>query len=209
VGGNVSFYNESFGEAIYPTPVIGMLGLMEDVDDRVASAFKAEGDKVLLLGETRDELGGSELLKVLHDRVAGKPPAVDWDAEKALIRFLTKAARAHLLASAHDLSEGGLAVALAESCLQGDIGAEVELPEGLRRHVALFSESQARALVSVAPENLTALTEMADDIGVPVRVLGTVCGRELKVEGAFDLALEEMSNVYETALEKMIAGAHH
>jgi len=209
VGGNVSFYNESFGEAIYPTPVIGMLGLLEDVDDRVVSAFVREGDKVLLLGETRDELGGSELLKVLHDKVAGKPPAVDWDAEKALIGVLTRGAKAHLLSSAHDLSEGGLAVALAESCLQGDIGAEVELPGGLAPHVALFSESQARVLVSVAPENITALTEMADDCGVPVTVLGTTGGRTVKVEGAFDLSLEEASSVYESALEKMIAGAHH
>ena len=209
VGGNVSFYNESFGEAIYPTPVIWMLGLLEDVDDRVVSAFVREGDKVLLLWETRDELGGSELLKVLHDKVAGKPPAVDWDAEKALIGVLTRGAKAHLLSSAHDLSEGGLAVALAESCLQGDIGAEVELPGGLAPHVALFSESQARVLVSVAPENITALTEMADDCGVPVTVLGTTGGRTVKVEGAFDLSLEEASSVYESALEKMIAGAHH
>jgi phosphoribosylformylglycinamidine synthase II len=209
VGGNVSFYNESFGEAIYPTPVIGMLGLLEDVDDRVQSAFVEEGDKVILLGETRDELGGSEFLKVIHGKIAGKPPAIDWSAEKALIACLTGAAKGHLVSSAHDLSEGGLGVALAETCLQGGIGAVLELPEGLSPHVALFSESQARAVVSVAPENLAAFTEMADETGVPYRVLGTTGGAALEVQGVFELSLEEMKSVYETALEKMIAGAHH
>ena len=209
VGGNVSFYNESFGEAIYPTPVIGMLGLMEDVDDRVQSAFRSEGDKVVLLGETRDELGGSEYLKVLHGKVAGKPPAIDWDAERALVGLLTGAATQHLLASAHDLSEGGLAVALAESCLQGGIGAQVELEGTLQPHVELFSETQARALVSVTAENMPAFTRLADEKGVSLRVLGEVGGQLLDVDEAFEVELDEMKAVYDTALEKMIAGAHH
>ncbi|MBK5093154.1 MAG: phosphoribosylformylglycinamidine synthase subunit PurL, partial [Actinobacteria bacterium] len=113
VGGNVSFYNESFGEAIYPTPVIGMLGLLDDVDNRVGTAFVRGGDLVVLLGETKDELGGSEYLKVIHGRVAGPPPSIDWSAEKGLVECLTRAAGSGMLASAHDLSEGGLAVALA------------------------------------------------------------------------------------------------
>ena len=209
VGGNVSFYNESFGEAIFPTPVIGMLGLLEDVDDRMVSAFLSEGDKVLLLGDTADELGGSEYLKVIHDKIAGVSPAIDWPAEKALIECLTGAASAHLLISAHDLSEGGLAVALAESCLQGGIGAEVEIPGELAPVTALFSETQARALVSVAPDKLDAFTAMARQKGVPVHALGTVGGDSLSVEGAFVLPLEEMRDIYDNALEKMIAGAHH
>ena len=209
VGGNVSFYNESFGEAIYPTPVIGMLGLLEDVRDRVGSSFTGEGDHVVLLGETGDELGGSEYLKVMHDKVAGRPPAVDWVAEKALVKFLTRAASSHILSSAHDLSEGGLAVALAESCLQGDVGAGVKLPEGLPPHVAAFSESQARALVSAPDDKLAALEKIASEERVPVTVIGVTGGDRLEVEGAFSLALDEMRSTYEGSLEKMIEGAHH
>jgi phosphoribosylformylglycinamidine synthase len=207
VGGNVSFYNESFGEAIYPTPVIGMLGLLDDVNDRLTSGLASDGDRLLLLGETRDELGGSEYLKVIHGKVAGVPPTVDWDAEKALIRCLTRAAKGHLLASAHDLSEGGLAVALAESCLQGGIGAEVDLPAGLPTHSALFSESQGRAVVSVRPEVFDAFTALAAEEGVPVNVLGTAGGSSLTVKGSFELTLGEMREVYENALQRMIAGA--
>ena len=209
VGGNVSFYNESFGEAIYPTPVIGMLGLLDDVDNRVGSAFVREGDLVVLLGETKDELGGSEYLKVIHGRVAGPPPSIDWSAEKGLIECLTRAAGSGMLASAHDLSEGGLAVALAESCIQGGMGAGVKPAGDLPLHVLLFSESQSRALVSVQPAKLEALEEIAGGLGVPLEVIGRTGGGILEVEGAFSVSLEEIEGTYLNSLEKMIAGAHH
>jgi len=209
VGGNVSFYNESFGEAIYPTPVVGMLGLLDDVDDRVGSAFIREGDLVALLGETKDELGGSEYLKVIHGKVAGSPPSIDWDAEKGLIRCLTRAAEANLLSSAHDLSEGGLAVALSESVIQGGTGAGVKLAGDLPLHVLLFSESQSRALVSLEPGKLEALKEIAARLGVPLEVIGRTGGDNLEVEGAFSIPLEKMTDIYMNSLEKMIAGAHH
>ena len=209
VGGNVSFYNESFGEAIYPTPVVGMLGLLDDVDDRVGSAFVQEGDLVALLGETKDELGGSEYLKVIHGKVAGSPPSIDWDAEKGLIRCLTRAAESNLLSSAHDLSEGGLAVALSESSIQGGTGAGVKLAGDLPLHVLLFSESQSRALVSFQPEKLEALKEIAARLGVPLEVIGRTGGDNLEVEGALSIPLEKMTDVYVNSLEKMIAGAHH
>ena len=209
VGGNVSFYNESFGEAIYPTPVVGMLGLLDDVDDRVGSAFIREGDLVALLGETKDELGGSEYLKVIHGKVAGSPPSIDWDAEKGLIRCLTRAAEANLLSSAHDLSEGGLAVALSESAIQGGTGAGVKLAGDLPLHVLLFSESQSRALVSLEPGKLEALKEIAARLGVPLEVIGRTGGDNLEVEGALSIPLEKMTDVYMNSLEKMIAGAHH
>ena len=209
VGGNVSFYNESFGEAIYPTPVVGMLGLLDDVDDRVGSAFIREGDLVALLGETKDELGGSEYLKVIHGKVAGSPPSIDWDAEKGLIRCLARAAEANLLSSAHDLSEGGLAVALSESAIQGGTGAGVKLAGDLPLHVLLFSESQSRALVSLEPGKLEALKEIAARLGVPLEVIGRTGGDNLEVEGAFSIPLEKMKDVYMNSLEKMIAGAHH
>jgi phosphoribosylformylglycinamidine synthase len=209
VGGNVSFYNESFGEAIYPTPVVGMLGLLDDVDDRVGSAFVQEGDLVALLGETKDELGGSEYLKVIHGKVAGSPPSIDWDAEKGLIRCLTRAAESNLLSSAHDLSEGGLAVALSESSIQGGTGAGVKLAGDLPLHVLLFSESQSRALISFQPEKLEALKEIAARLGVPLEVIGRTGGDNLEVEGALSIPLEKMTDVYVNSLEKMIAGAHH
>jgi phosphoribosylformylglycinamidine synthase len=209
VGGNVSFYNESFGEAIYPTPVVGMLGLLEDVESRVASAFKREGDHVVLLGDTKGELGGSEYLKVIHDRIEGRPPSIDWGAERALQECLVRAASAGLLTSAHDLSEGGLAVALAESCLQGETGAHLELPGALPPHVALFSESQSRALVSVPAQSLADLEDIAAELDVPVHILGTTGGTSLEIKGILKLSLVEMSEIYDNALEKMIAGAHH
>ena len=209
VGGNVSFYNESFGEAIYPTPVVGMLGLLDDVDNRVGSAFIREGDLVVLLGETKDELGGSEYLKVIHDKVAGPPPSIDWVAEKGLIEALTLASESDLLSSAHDLSEGGLAVALAESCIQGGTGSSVKLAGDLPLHVLLFSESQSRALVSLEPEKLEALKEIAHKLGVPLEVIGRTGGDSLEVEGAFSISLEKVKDIYMNSLEKMIAGAHH
>jgi len=209
VGGNVSFYNESFGEAIYPTPVVGMLGLLDDVDNRVGSAFIREGDLVVLLGETKDELGGSEYLKVIHGKVAGPPPSIDWVAEKGLIEALTLASESDLLSSAHDLSEGGLAVALAESCIQGGTGSSVKLAGDLPLHVLLFSESQSRALVSLEPEKLEALKEISHKLGVPLEVIGRTGGDSLEVEGAFSISLEKVKDIYMNSLEKMIAGAHH
>jgi phosphoribosylformylglycinamidine synthase len=209
VGGNVSFYNESFGEAIYPTPVIGMLGLLDDVDRRVGSAFVRGGDLVVLLGETKNELGGSEYLKVIQGKVAGPPPSIDWAAEKGLIECLTHATKSGLLASAHDLSEGGLAVALAESSIQGGMGAGVKLAGDLPLHVLLFSESQSRALVSVQPAELEALEEITGELGVPLEVIGKTGGGSLEVEGAFSVSLEEIEDTYMNSLEKMIAGAHH
>jgi phosphoribosylformylglycinamidine synthase len=212
VGGNVSFYNESFGEAIYPTPVIGMLGLIGDLDFRVGSGFTAEDETIALLGRTFDELGGSEYLKVFHDKVAGKPPTLDWEAEKGLIDCLVQAAEAGLLSSAHDLSEGGLGVALAESCLLGGIGADVylgELAVDLPMHALLFSESQSRALVSLPRKKVVEFEELAKRNGVHFAAIGRTGGDTLKVKGALTIALAEMKDIYEGSLERMIAGAHH
>lgn len=209
VGGNVSFYNESFGEAIYPTPVVGMLGLLEDAAHRVPSGFSSGGDTVVLLGRTRDELGGSEYLRVIGGKVEGLPPAVDWESERALIQCLVRAASEGMLSSAHDLSEGGLAVALAEACILGGVGASVRLSGGLPDHVACFSESQGRAVVSVPEERLERLEEIASGLGLEYEAIGTTGGKSLVVEGVLELELEEMRGPYETSLEKMIAGANH
>jgi len=209
VGGNVGFYNESFGEAIFPTPVVGMLGLLEDADKHLEPAFANEGDTVVLLGETKDELGGSEYLKIFFRRVAGQCPSLDLDAEKSLVELLVRAVGEGLLSSAHDLSEGGLGVALAESCILGGIGATVKLQGDLQPHVETFSESQSRAIVSLAPEKVVALEAMAAELGVPLRVIGKTGGKNIVIEGWLDLPVEEVSGIYETSLERMVAGAHH
>jgi phosphoribosylformylglycinamidine synthase len=182
VGGNVSFYNETNGEAIFPTPIIGMVGLLDDVAHRCDSAFKAEGDAIVLFGDTLDELGGTEYLKVCHGRVAGRPPQVDLAREKSVIHLLLDLSSRGLLHSAHDLSEGGLAVALAECCIQGSIGAEVTLcADGLRPDALLFGESQGRVVVSVTPDSLQAVMAAARKHAVPAAAIGRVGGRVLRI----------------------------
>ena len=150
-GGNVSFYNESGDSAIDPTPVIGMLGLLEDHRLRVPSAFPTPGLAIYLLGETSAELGGSEFAEAVLGDIGGMPPALDLRKERALIDLLVAAAAETLLASAHDCGDGGLAVALAECAIGQGHGFAVSLPTDLPSHVALFSESASRAVVAVAP----------------------------------------------------------
>ena len=148
-GGNVSLYNQTGSTAIHPTPVIGVLGVHDDVRRRLRAGFAVEGAEVVLLGTTRDEFGGSAWAEVAHQHLGGRPPAVDLDAERRLAALVVAAASAGLLASAHDLSDGGLAIALAEACLHGGRGCAVVLPGD--SFTALFSESAGRALVSVVP----------------------------------------------------------
>lgn len=189
VSGNVSLYNEHSDGAIHPTPVIGMVGLIEDLAHITRQGFRADADAILLLGETFAELGGSELERVMLGSGAGRapappparPPHIDLAAEKRLQYAVTTAIRSGLVASAHDLSEGGLAVALAESCMSGGRGARVELASGLPAHTLLFSESQSRVLLSAAPEHEDALLALLADLGVPCRSIGTVHGSSLQV----------------------------
>ena len=176
-GGNVSLYNETDGAAIYPTPVIGVVGLLEDASKVLTAWFKEEGDAVYLLGETREDLGGSELLKVVHGRVAGRPPGLDLDAEKRLQALVLDAADTGLLRSAHDASDGGLAVALAECSFRGEtpgLGGRFDLPGSLRPDVLLFSETPSRMIVTTGDE--VHLRAAAHRHGVPCARLGTVGG---------------------------------
>jgi phosphoribosylformylglycinamidine synthase II len=177
VSGNVSLYNESPRGAIHPTPVIGMVGVVEDVAHVVRSAFRAAGDRIVLLGESRDELGGSMHLRASGAGLVGEPPAVDLAAERALQEALLRLAGAGLSRSAHDCSEGGLAVCLAESAVadrRAPLGVDVTLPGGVPDDAALFGESQGRAVVSCAPADLERVREIAASEGVPTAVLGTV-----------------------------------
>jgi phosphoribosylformylglycinamidine synthase len=142
-GGNVSFYNQTAEQAINPTPIVGVLGLIDDVTRRTPIAFATEGETLVLLGDTRAELGGSEWAWVAHHHLGGLPPQVDFAAEKQLGEILVAASRDGMLSAAHDLSDGGLAQALVESCLQGGMGARIVLPEDADPFVWLFSESAA------------------------------------------------------------------
>ncbi len=181
VSGNVSFYNETDGRAIPPTPTVGMVGLLEDVEKRVRMPFRGEGDLLALLGETRDELGGSEFLRVIRGRDEGPCPEVGLAAEKRLIDLLATLAEEGRLASAHDLSDGGLALALAECAMTGGLGVDVALASGVRPSAALFGETTARALISFGPDQEVAIRESAARLGVPILVIGGVGGDRLRI----------------------------
>ena len=188
-GGNVSFYNQTADTAIHPTPVVGVLGVIEDVTRRTPLA-PAAGQTLLLLGETRDELGGSEWAYHVHGHLGGRPPRVDLAAERALAGLLAAASEAGLLGAAHDVSDGGLAQTLVELALAGDAGVRVAL--GADPFVELYAESVARAVVAVRPEAVEAVVALAGEHGVPVRRIGTVEGDALVVEGQFEVPLPKL-----------------
>lgn len=182
IGGNVSLYNENAKGAIYPTPVVGMVGLVHDVDHITTQGFKNEGDVILLLGDTLAELGGSEFQAVVHGVTEGRPPQIDLDTEKRLLEGVLAAIQQGLVQSAHDLAEGGLAVALAESCISGKVGAKVQLESSLRPDVALFSETQSRILLSASPSQAAELEQLMISRGVPVANIGVVVGTRVEVQ---------------------------
>jgi phosphoribosylformylglycinamidine synthase subunit PurL len=182
VSGNVSFYNDTDGRAIPPTPTVGMVGLLEDVSKHVRVPFRRAGDLVALLGETRDELGASEFLRTIRGRDEGPCPEVDLEAEKELVDLLVALAGRGLLASAHDVSDGGLAVAVAESAMQSGLGATVVLDGAARPSALLFGESTGRAVISFAPENEAAIRAAAAEHGVPFSAAGWVGGDRLRID---------------------------
>jgi len=205
-GGNVSFYNESGGSAIWPTPIVGMLGLIEDYRLLVRPGFPGPGFLVYLLGETFPELGGSEFAQVVLRSVSGHPPALDLAREASLHQMLVEAARGDLLASAHDCSDGGLAVALAESAFAGDTGFAVSLPGDEPWYVALFSESASRAVVSVAPEKAESVEALASAHHVPFSSLGETGGPGMVFDSLLETTVEEARSAHEGAIPKLLAG---
>ncbi len=197
-GGNVSLYNQTGSTAIHPTPVIGVLGVHDDVRRRLGAGFTADGAEVVLLGTTRDEFGGSAWAEVAHQHLGGRPPAVDLDSERKLAGLVVAAAAEGLLASAHDLSDGGLAIALAEACLHGGRGCAVVLPGD--SFTALFSESAGRALVSVVRGREREFAALCAEHDVPAAVLGITAGDILTVEGAFEVPLPELRQAWTATL---------
>ncbi len=206
VSGNASLYNESEDGPVTPTPVVGMLGVIADVTKAVRMAFQDDGDEIWLLGSSVDQdastLGGSEYLSIVHGLSAG-PVAVDLEAESALVDVLVEAAEAELLKSAHDCSDGGLAVALAESAIAGEVGATVELGSVERVDAALFGEAGARAVISVAAGQSARLAAMASQHGVAATRIGTVGGDQLRI-GSISMPLSEAGDVWNSALSDLL-----
>ncbi|MDY0892272.1 phosphoribosylformylglycinamidine synthase subunit PurL [Frigoribacterium sp. CFBP9030] len=206
-GGNVSFYNQTGTVPIHPTPVVGVLGVIQDVAKRVPSGWQDEGDNIYLLGTTALELDGSAWAGVIHDHLGGRPPAVDLDAERQLAQLLAAGADQSLLAAAHDLSDGGLAQALAESVLRFGVGARVWLGELLERDgidaaTALFSESTGRVIVSVPREDDVRFRGLCEGRGYPVARIGVTDGasESLEIQDVFTVSLDELRRTHRGTL---------
>ncbi len=210
ISGNVSLYNESRGRDIYPTPIIGALGLLDDVTAHATMAFKNEGDVVVLLGskEVRGDaasLAGSEYLELVHDKVAGRP-TIDLDLEAAVQRVCRRAVSEGIVNSAHDCSDGGLAVALAESCIAGNIGFTGSFAMHGRWDAALFGETESRIVVSFPEDRLIRLVELCSEEGVPSVVLGRVGGSRLSLVSGIDFELDEVDDAWSGGLERAVGG---
>ncbi len=207
VSGNVSFYNETRGVSIYPTPTVAMVGILARVERHVTPWFKSDGDHVVLLGTTREELGGSEYLKIFHGLVRGTPPWIDLKLERAVQQCCLKAVERGIVRSAHDVSEGGLAVALTECCVAGPgrpLGVRIELHEMMRADALLFGESQSRIIVSVKGKNLNRLREIAEKEEAPMQVIGEVGGARFVVQPMIRVSVEELKAIWGGALERRL-----
>jgi phosphoribosylformylglycinamidine synthase II len=216
-GGNVSLYNETDGNPIYPTPVIGVVGMLEHADRVLSRRFQAPGDAVILLGESFGELGGTEYLKVVHGLVRGAPPLLDLKAERALQQLLVSLAEAQLIRSAHDCSDGGVAVTLAECCFDtGGNGADVGIDgvnvardERMNLSAALFGESATRVVVSAVPDAAPRVLELASLAGVPARLIGRTGGDVLRIavagRVAVEMPLRDAEDAWATSLGRYFA----
>jgi phosphoribosylformylglycinamidine synthase len=210
ISGNVSLYNESAGRAVYPTPIIGCLGLLDDVEKHCSVSFKTPGDVVALLGADRlagdaDWLAASEYLALVHGTVAGLP-RIDLKLEAAVQQACRDAIAAGLLRSAHDCSDGGLAVAIAESAVAGGVGVKIPVATAGRWDAALFGEGQSRIVVSVGRDNYPRLERVARLAGVPCLRLGIVAGGRISIGDLCDVSLEEAANAWSSGFARATAG---
>ncbi|MCD9199700.1 phosphoribosylformylglycinamidine synthase subunit PurL [Aeromicrobium wangtongii] len=200
-GGNVSFYNQTGETPILPTPVVGVLGVIDDVRRRVKQGFTTDGSHVLVLGETREELSGSTWADVVHSHLGGMPPVVDLEAERALASLMIEAAATGVVESAHDLSDGGLAVALAEASFRHGVGVTVDLDDPF---VELFSESSARAMVVVAEDRHEALVSLAEKHGVDLASVGRTGGDTIEVAGQLSIPVAELKAAWQATLPAVL-----
>ena len=173
-----------------------MVGVLENIKDYCTMDFKHEGDLVVLLGENKEEIGGSEYLEIYHNLVAGMPPQIDLSFEKAIQDACRESVEAGILSSAHDCSDGGLAVALAECCIKGKKGVQLELDEKFRSDAVLFGETQSRIITSLPAQNLASLEEIANKYEIPIKILGMVGGDSLKIKGLIELKIETLMQAW-------------
>ncbi len=207
VSGNVSFYNETKGKAIYPTPVIAMVGLLEDVEKYCTPWFKDENDVIILLGKNELDLGGTEYLKQIHGKTAGLPPRLDFKREKAVQKVCRIGISRRFIKSAHDVSDGGLVIALAECSLlrpDGLIGATVELGDNIRRDALYFGESASRIVITVAPQNADLMLTIAKEEGTFAKVIGKVKGRVLAINNDLHIDLAELYDKWSNAIPNFL-----
>ncbi|MCL6493671.1 MAG: phosphoribosylformylglycinamidine synthase subunit PurL [Ignavibacterium sp.] len=208
-GGNVSFYNETPDTTVYPTPTIGMVGLVEDLNHITTSFFKDEGDIIYLLGEDKEEIGGSEYLKMIHNSVSGDCPKIDLDKEKKLQETILSLIRNGLIKSAHDITEGGIVSALAECCIinqEKQIGCEIEIPIKSRIDFTLFSESQSRIIVSISNPKQKDFELKLKEAGIPFFRLGLVRGKSMIIKNVFEISLKELSDIYFNTIPRIMSG---
>jgi phosphoribosylformylglycinamidine synthase len=205
-GGNVSFYNQTGDTPILPTPVVGVLGVIDDVTRRTPIGFTAEmeGHQLYLLGETEEELSGSEWAHVVHGHLGGRPPAVDLAAEQQLADILINASRDGLIDAAHDVSDGGVAQTLVESALRGGVGARVWAPDGLDPFVFLFAESAGRAVVAVPRTEEVRFTDMCTARRFPHAKIGVITGDTLDVQDQFEVPLTELRTAWTATLPSVL-----
>ncbi len=204
-GGNVSLYNQTGETAIHPTPVVAVLGVIDDVTRRTPVAFAEEGQLLYLLGDTHEEFGGSAWSEVVHQHLGGMPPKVDLGREKLLGEILISGSRDGMIDAAHDLSDGGLIQAVTESCLRGGKGARLVVPDGLDAFTFLFSESAGRAVVSIPRSEELRFNDMCGARGLPVARIGVVDGDEIEIQGEFSIPLSELRTAHEGTLEGLFA----
>lgn len=205
IGGNVSFYNETDEHRIFPTPVIGMVGVFENIDHITTQGFKDEGDRILLLGENGEEIGGSEYLAVVHGLEKGTVPKLDLNQEKKVQNCCLKLIKAGKVKSAHDCSEGGIAIALAESCIAGGRGAVVNLPHCLRKDFLLFGETQSRILITVDEDALQETEDIIKESKIPYGMLGQVKGQDLVIKVSdkeeINMGVKDMERLWRGAIK--------
>ncbi|KIF68795.1 phosphoribosylglycinamide synthetase [Streptomyces sp. AcH 505] len=204
-GGNVSLYNQTGERAIHPTPVVAVLGVIDDVARRTPMAFAEEGQLLYLLGDTDEEFGGSAWSGTIHGHLGGLPPKVDLDREILLGEILISASRDGMIDAAHDLSDGGLIQAVTESCLRGGTGARLIVPDGLDAFTLLFSESAGRAVVAVPRSEELRFTDMCGARGLPATRIGVVDGQEVEVQGEFTIGLDELRTAHEATIPALLA----
>ena len=200
VSGNVSFYNETEGASIYPTPVIGMVGLMDNLRERITPDFKDSGDAIILLGETLDECGGSEYLKLVTGKISGRPPRVSPEMEKRVIDLLHAMNKMRMVKSASDCSEGGMAITVARCAIAGNKGAKLAMQWRYRPDLELFSESQHRIIITTAHKHVDTIKKMAQQFDIPCKMIGSVGGGKLIVNNRVSVSVEDLRNAYHRGL---------